>query len=140
MYRTRVSLSQVNNVIKLFQSIYSFKSDFGLQTLLSRTLAPLGDRVLIRRGAKETTTAGGIILPTNSATKNNEGEVISVGPGQVDVSGNLHKIELQTGDKVLLPEYGGTPVTGVGNDDEELVLFRADDILGKFSSQMTKLA
>ena len=73
-------------------------------------------------------------MPTNSATKNNEGEVISVGPGQVDVSGNLHKIELQTGDKVLLPEYGGTPVTGVGNDDEELVLFRADDILGKFSS------
>lgn len=140
MYRTRVSLFHVNNVIKLFQSVYSFKSDFGLQTLLSRTLAPLGDRVLIRRGAKETTTAGGIILPTNSASKNNEGEVVSVGPGQVDVSGNLHKIELQTGDKVLLPEYGGTPVTGVGNDDEELVLFRADDILGKFSSQMTKLA
>ena len=140
MYRTRVSLFYVNNVIKLFQSVYSFKSDFGLQTLLSRTLAPLGDRVLIRRGAKETTTAGGIILPTNSASKNNEGEVVSVGPGQVDVSGNLHKIELQTGDKVLLPEYGGTPVTGVGNDDEELVLFRADDILGKFSSQMTKLA
>ena len=58
--------------------------------------------------------------------------MVAVGPGQVDVSGNLHAIDLQAGDKVLLPEYGGTNVKMV--EDEEMVLFRADDILGKFSS------
>jgi len=36
---------------------------------------------------------------------------------------------LKAGDKVLLPEYGGQTLE-MGN--EELQLFRQDDILGKF--------
>lgn len=90
----------------------------------------MGDRVLIRRGVKETQTAGGIILPGTDTSKPNEGEVVAVGPGQTDVSGHLHPIELKAGDKVLLPEYGGSAVK-IG--DDELHLFRADDILGKWS-------
>lgn len=103
---------------------------------LARSLLPLGDRVLIQRAAKETKTAGGIILPTSSNnTKTNEGEVVAVGPGQVDVSGNLHKIDLQVGDRVLLPEYGGISVKlDSEKDEEELALFRADDILGKITN------
>lgn len=46
-----------------------------------------------------------------------------------DVSGNLHASTLKAGDKVLLPEYGGTKVN---INDEELFLFREDDILGKY--------
>jgi chaperonin GroES len=46
-----------------------------------------------------------------------------------DVSGNLHPSTLKSGDKVLLPEYGGTKVS---INDEDLYLFREDDILGKF--------
>jgi len=90
----------------------------------------MGDRVLVRRGAKETQTAGGIILPASDKSKPNEGEVIAVGPGQTDVNGTLHPIDLKAGDKVLLPEYGGSAVK-IG--DDELHLFRADDILGKWS-------
>lgn len=101
-----------------------------LQSLL-RSLGPLGDRVLVRRGVKETTTAGGIILPASDKSKNNEGEVVAVGPGVKDVSGTLHAINLAVGDKVLLPEYGGTAVK-LGED--EMVLFREDDILGKFEN------
>eukprot|EP00586_Coscinodiscus_wailesii_P021053 CAMPEP_0172497310 /NCGR_PEP_ID=MMETSP1066-20121228/98022_1 /TAXON_ID=671091 /ORGANISM="Coscinodiscus wailesii, Strain CCMP2513" /LENGTH=96 /DNA_ID=CAMNT_0013269997 /DNA_START=162 /DNA_END=452 /DNA_ORIENTATION=+ len=94
-----------------------------------RSLAPLADRILVRRGAKEVQTAGGIYLPTDKTKVPNEGEVIAVGPGMRDVSGNLHSPTLKTGDKVLLPEYGGTKVT---IDDDEMFLFREDDILGKF--------
>mmetsp|Transcript_24082 Transcript_24082/g.27872 ORF Transcript_24082/g.27872 Transcript_24082/m.27872 type:complete len:104 (-) Transcript_24082:269-580(-) len=98
-------------------------------TTLARSFAPLVDRVLIRRAAKETQTAGGIYLPTSDNVKANSGEVVAVGPGMRDVSGNLHAPTLKAGDEVLLPEYGGTKVTIA---EEELFLFREDDILGKF--------
>ena len=96
---------------------------------LTRNLAPLADRILIRRAAKETQTAGGIYLPTDKTKNPNEGSVVAVGPGMRDVSGNLHTPSLKVGDTVLLPEYGGTKVD-VGGD--ELYLYREDDILGKF--------
>ena len=96
---------------------------------LARTLAPLGDRILVRRAAKEVQTASGVFLPADATKLPNEGEVIAVGPGLKDVSGNLHVPTLAKGDAVLLPEYGGTKVK---IDDEEMFLFREDDILGKF--------
>ena len=45
------------------------------------------------------------------------------------MSGNLHELTLKVGDSVLLPEYGGS---NIKINDEELTLFREDDILGKF--------
>jgi chaperonin GroES len=96
---------------------------------LARSLAPLADRVLVRRAAKEVQTASGIFLPADSTKAPNEGEVVAVGPGLRDVSGTIHPTNLKSGDAVLLPEYGGSKVK---IDDEELFLFREDDILGKF--------
>mmetsp|Transcript_20804 Transcript_20804/g.30635 ORF Transcript_20804/g.30635 Transcript_20804/m.30635 type:complete len:104 (+) Transcript_20804:88-399(+) len=96
---------------------------------LARSLVPLGDRILVRKAAKETQTASGIIIPSDNVKRPNEGEVIAVGPGIRDVSGNLHAPTLKKGDSVLLPEYGGSMVK---IDGEELNLFREDDILGKF--------
>ena len=96
---------------------------------LYRSLAPLGDRVLVRRAPKETQMASGLYLPTDSTKDPNEGTVVAVGPGEKDVTGQLHVCTLQAGDQVLLPEYGGTKVKV---DDEDLFLFRESDILGKF--------
>jgi len=83
----------------------------------------------VKRAPKETTTASGIILPTDSTKDPNEGEIVAVGPGQMDVTGTMHATTLAPGDKVLLPEYGGTKIK-LG--DEEAFLFRESDILGKF--------
>jgi chaperonin GroES len=96
---------------------------------LSRSLAPLGDRILIRKAMKETTTAGGIILPTDNAKDPNEGTVVAVGPGMRDSNGVLHVPNLKAGDTVLLPKYGGTEIE-IG--DEKMSLYREEDILGKF--------
>lgn len=85
--------------------------------------------MLIKRAPKEVQTASGIYLPTDSTKDPNEGEVIAVGPGERDVTGTLHKTSLTAGDKVLLPEYGGTKVS-LG--DMEAFLFRESDILAKF--------
>jgi chaperonin GroES len=102
---------------------------FALKQALARSLAPLGDRVLVRRAPKETQTASGIFLPSDKTKDPNEGDVIAVGPGEKDVTGALHAVSLKAGDKVLLPEYGGSKVK---IDDEELFLFRESEILGKF--------
>eukprot|EP00542_Grammatophora_oceanica_P015604 CAMPEP_0194028082 /NCGR_PEP_ID=MMETSP0009_2-20130614/2110_1 /TAXON_ID=210454 /ORGANISM="Grammatophora oceanica, Strain CCMP 410" /LENGTH=104 /DNA_ID=CAMNT_0038667347 /DNA_START=78 /DNA_END=392 /DNA_ORIENTATION=+ len=96
---------------------------------LARALQPLGDRILVRRAAKDVQTAGGIYLPESTSKDANEGEVVAVGPGERDVTGALHAPNLKAGDSVLLPEYGGTKVK---LDDEEVFLFRESDILGKF--------
>jgi len=96
---------------------------------LARSLAPLGDRVLVRRAPKETQTASGIFLPADKTKDPNEGTVVAVGPGEKDVAGTLHAVNVKAGDTILLPEYGGVKVK-IG--EEELFLFREQEILGKF--------
>lgn len=102
---------------------------FARTRALARSLAPLGDRVLVRRAPKEVQTASGIYLPSDKTKDPNEGTVVAVGPGEKDVSGTLHPVNVKSGDVVLLPEYGGMKVK---IDDEELFLFREQEILGKF--------
>jgi chaperonin GroES len=84
---------------------------------------------LVKRAPKEVQTASGIYLPSDKTKDPNEGEVVAAGPGDRDVTGTLHATTLKPGDKVLLPEYGGSKVK-IGED--EFFLFRESDILGKF--------
>jgi len=94
-----------------------------------KKLVPLADRVLIRRVMPALKTAGGIFIPETSVSKNNEGEVLAIGPGAKTRNGETIPITVAVGDKVLLPEYGGLPVK---LDGEEIFLFRNDEILAKF--------
>merc|ERR1712151_1139125 len=101
---------------------------FKTRSILSRTLVPLGDRILVRRAAKQTQTASGIFLPEDSVKTKNEGKVVAVGEGFVDDNGKLHEMKLNIGDEILVPEYGGTKVTA--DDGEDLILIRERDIVG----------
>mmetsp|Transcript_13982 Transcript_13982/g.28433 ORF Transcript_13982/g.28433 Transcript_13982/m.28433 type:complete len:152 (+) Transcript_13982:268-723(+) len=112
-----------------FQTFHPIPSPGVCLQAVFRKLQPLADRVLVKRAPKETQLASGLYLPTDSTKDPNEGEVFAVGPGQVDVTGNLHATTLAPGDKVLLPEYGGTKIK-LGED--EVFMFRESDILGKF--------
>jgi chaperonin GroES len=40
----------------------------------------------------------------------NQGTVVAVGPGRRTNTGELVPVSVKEGDKVLLPEYGGTQV------------------------------
>eukprot|EP01039_Chlorochromonas_danica_P004427 gene4427-4851_t len=95
-----------------------------------KKILPLADRVLIKRIQPVTKTAGGILLPESQISKNNEGEVVAVGPGQRTREGELLPVSVTVGDKVLLPEYGGLPIKV---DGEEVYLFRNDEILAKIT-------
>ena len=72
---------------------------------------PLLNRVLVQRLAAETKTKAGIMLPEKSLGKVLQGTVVAVGPGARMENGTIVPTTVSVGDKVLLPEYGGTKVT-----------------------------
>ncbi|KAK7736610.1 mitochondrial heat shock protein Hsp10, partial [Diatrype stigma] len=49
----------------------------------------------------------------------NEAKVLAVGPGALDKDGKRITPSVAPGDKVLIPQYGGTPVK-VNEDDYHL--------------------
>ncbi len=88
---------------------------------------PLQDRILVRRVPEEEKTKGGIIIPDTAKEKPIEGEVIAVGNGKVNDKGEVRKLDVKAGDRILFGKYSGTEVKIDG--DEHLIL-REDDILG----------
>ncbi len=89
------------------------------------SLRPLGDRVVLKQLEAEETTAGGIILTSQSKEKPQEAEVVAVGPGAV-VDGKLVPMDVKAGDKVVYSKYAGTEVK---NDGEEYIIVKQGDIL-----------
>ncbi|XP_011605755.1 10 kDa heat shock protein, mitochondrial [Takifugu rubripes] len=94
-----------------------------------RKFLPLFDRVLVERFTAETVTKGGIMLPEKSQGKVLQATVVAIGPGSLNQKGDVHPVSVKVGEKVLLPEYGGTKVV---LDDKDYFLFRDGDILGKY--------
>lgn len=89
-------------------------------------LKPLENRVLVRRLAAEEKLKGGIILPDTAKKKQEQAEVISIGPGKKDKDGALIPMPVKVGDVILMEKYSGQEVT---LNDEELVILRADDLI-----------
>ena len=89
-------------------------------------LKPLADRVVVEPAPAEDKSAGGIILPDTAQEKPQQGKVVAAGPGKVSDSGNLVKMTVKNGDKVLYGKYSGSEVTFGGT---EYVIMRESDIL-----------
>jgi len=98
---------------------------------IARRLVPLFDRVLVERFVAETKSKGGIMIPEKALGKVHSGTVVAVGPGSRNDKGEPVPTSVQTGDKVLLPEYGGTKVE---IEDKEYFIFRDSEILGKWEN------
>jgi chaperonin GroES len=93
---------------------------------VSVSIKPLEDRILVRTLEAEQTTASGLVIPDTAKEKPQEGEVLAVGPGRVDDSGNRVPLDISVGDKVIYSKYGGTEVKYAG---EELLILSARDVL-----------
>jgi len=91
-------------------------------------IKPLGERVVIKPLPKEDVSKGGIVLPDTAKEKPQEGEVIAIGPGKLSEEGKRVAMEVKVGDKVIYSKYAGTEFK---LDDEEVVILRESDILGK---------
>ena len=90
-----------------------------------KRLAPLFNRVVIKKMDPVQKSAGGIILQDTS-DKASIGEVVEIGPGQYE-NGSQVPISVKKGDTVLLPDYGGSKITLKGG---EFYVYRDSDIIG----------
>ncbi len=90
-------------------------------------LRPLHDRVLVRRIEGEEKTSGGIIIPDTAQEKPSEGEVIAVGPGARNETGEVTAMDVVAGNRILFGKWSGTEVK---IDGEELLIMKESDIMG----------
>src|SRR6201995_808352 len=94
-------------------------------------LQPLEDRIVVRPGEAEETTASGLVIPDTAKEKPQHGEVLAVGPGRrAENSGDLIPMEVAVGDTVVYSKYGGTEIS---SDGEDLLILNARDVLAKVS-------
>ena len=93
---------------------------------MSISIKPLEDRIVIRPVEAGQTTASGLVIPDTAKEKPQEGEVIAVGPGRVDDSGNRIPVDVKVGDVVIYSRYGGTEVK---YDGQEFQILSSRDVL-----------
>ncbi|KAJ1975775.1 mitochondrial heat shock protein Hsp10 [Dimargaris verticillata] len=94
----------------------------------ARKIVPLLDRVLVRRIKPEQRTKTGLYIPEKSQEAMNEGNVVAVGKGFVNKEGTIIPLQLKEGDRVVLPQFGGSTVK---LNNEDLLLLRENEILAK---------
>jgi chaperonin GroES len=92
---------------------------------MSVNLQPLEDRIVVKPGEGEETTASGIVIPDTAKEKPQEGEVVAVGPGRFE-EGNRVPLDVKVGDTVIYSKYGGTEVKYGG---EDYLILSARDVL-----------
>ena len=99
------------------------------------SIKPLYDRVVVKPLTAETKSRGGIVIPDKAAEKSNQGEVHAVGDGALLDSGELRRLAVRVGDRVLYGEYAGTEVKV---DGEPYLVIRESDILAIIESSTSK--
>jgi chaperonin GroES len=90
-------------------------------------IRPLHDRVVVRRVEEEKKTAGGIVLPDTAGEKPQQGEVLAIGTGKVLENGQVRKLDVKVGDRVIFGQYGGSTVK---INNEELLILTEAEIFG----------
>ncbi len=90
-------------------------------------IRPLHDRVLVKRlESDEEQVRGGIIIPDTAKEKPQEAEVVAVGPGKIQDSGERQAMDVKAGDRILIGKYSGSEIK---IDDDDFVILREDEIL-----------
>jgi chaperonin GroES len=106
--------SKKQNVKKKASSKKVVKTAAKVKTVLKKVsgaenktgIMPLGERVLVKPIASETTTSFGIIIPDSIKEKPETGVVVAVGPGKKSENGSTHPMSVGVGDKVMFSKYG----------------------------------
>jgi chaperonin GroES len=102
--------------------IHSFEEE----GIMSVSIKPLEDRIVVLPVEAEQVTASGLVIPDTAKEKPQEAEVIAVGPGRVDDKGNRIPVDVNVGDKVIFSKYGGTELKYNGH---EYLVLSARDVL-----------
>ena len=87
---------------------------------------PSRDRVVVPRVEGVDKTKGGVIIPGAAKGNPREGEVVAVGPGACDESGNLVPLDVKTGDRVLFGKWSGAEAK---IDGEDLLIVKESNVM-----------
>jgi chaperonin GroES len=95
--------------------------------IVSVSIKPLEDRIVVKPLEAEQTTASGLVIPDTAKEKPQEGEVVAIGPGRFNEDGDERiPMDIAVGDKVIYSKYGGTEVKYSG---QEFLILSARDVL-----------
>ncbi len=97
----------------------------------SEKIQPLHDRVVVKRLEAEERTASGIIIPDSAKEKPQEGEVVAVGPGNLNDKGERQPMDIKVGDRVM---FGKWAATEIKVEATELLIMKQDDIIAKMTA------
>ena len=89
-------------------------------------LQPLDDRIVVKPGESEETTASGLVIPDTAKEKPQQGEVLAVGPGRFGDDNERVPMDIAVGGTVVYSKYGGTEINHEG---EDLLILNARDVL-----------
>ena len=89
-------------------------------------LHPLGDHIIVKPSKPEEVTKSGIVLPSSSSDKSEQGEVVAIGPGKLNEDGKRIPMTVKAGDTVLYTKYGPTEVKVEG---KEIFFIQESDVL-----------
>lgn len=90
-------------------------------------IRPLYNRVIVKRVEAERTTSRGIVIPDSAVDKPDQGEVLAVGNGKLLDGGEVRKVDVKVGDRVLFGKYAGQTIKV---DGQSLLVMREEDIMG----------
>lgn len=94
--------------------------------MAAQKITPLFDNVLIKPLEMDQKLPSGLVLPETSKEKPQIGEVMAVGSGGVDEKGNVIKVIIKVGQKVMYKKWGGNEVKVNG---QEWTIVEQKDIL-----------
>ncbi len=94
--------------------------------MAAQKITPLFDNVLIKPLEMDQKLPSGLVLPETSKEKPQVGEVMAVGEGGVDEKGNVVKMIIKVGQKVMYKKWGGNEVKVNG---QEWTIVEQKDIL-----------
>ena len=95
-------------------------------------LEAMFDAVIVKPLEDEETMYGNIVVPDLGKDKNEQGEVIAVGPGKPTITGEFISTQVQVGDVVILPTMGFTKLE---YDGEEYFIGPENQILAKIQNE-----
>ena len=93
---------------------------------MASSIRPLHDRIVVKRLEEDQTTPGGIVIPDAAKEKPVKGEVVAIGNGKPLDNGEVRKLEVKVGDKVLFGKYAGNEWKLDGTD---YLVLREDDVI-----------
>ena len=74
-------------------------------------IKPLADRVVLEPAPREEVLKSGIVIPdTATQEKQDQGVVVSVGPGKILENGQRSEMSVKEGDTVLFSKYSSSEI------------------------------